>query len=210
MNTLYPKIITNFQYLIKRWCHCHYVQPTPPQRFQCCGIVPDILKRAPCEPLSVSYKRVCAELGNELFPIDCKDQPIVQWCNVPTHLYTLIMLDPDAPCRISPTSRNWLHWLVGNIPCGCIEKGLTIAAYVGPAPPRNSGFHRYVFLVYQQCCEISFAEKLISNCCAEGRPKFDLDCFVRRYNLGEPQAGNFFKAEWDCYCENVHRQLGLK
>ncbi|XP_044748925.1 protein D3-like [Coccinella septempunctata] len=207
---IYSRIFPSLKLILKRSCHCHCGPATPPQRFTCCGLVPELLGKAPCESLIVSYRRVCADLGNELNPIDCKDEPIVKWCANPDKLYTLFMLDPDAPCRVMPASRSWLHWLVGNIPCGSIERGRTIASYVGPAPPRNTGYHRYVFLVYQQCCEINFQEKFISNCCVEGRPKFSLQCFVQRYSLGEPQAGNFFKAEWDCYVENINRQLGLK
>jgi large subunit ribosomal protein L35 len=32
------------------------------------------------------------------------------------NLYTLLMVDPDAPSRENPVKRSWLHWMVVNIP----------------------------------------------------------------------------------------------
>ncbi|KAK9872154.1 hypothetical protein WA026_016208 [Henosepilachna vigintioctopunctata] len=206
MKSIHQKIIPKCMYFIERSSHCSSMA----QKLKCCGLIPEVIDQPPCERLRVNYQRVEVDLGNELLPIDCKDEPTVKWCTIPEKLYTLVMLDPDFPCRVTPSCRSWLHWLVGNIPGDDIEKGKTIAGYVGPAPPKKTGHHRFAFFVYQQCCEMKFSEKLISSCTAKGRPNFDLSCFAQKYNLGVPKAGNFFKAEFDCYVETLHRQIGLK
>ena len=48
-------------------------------------------------------------------------------------------LDPDAPSRANPSSREFLHWLVTNIP-GCdIAKGDQFAEYIGSDAPKDTG-----------------------------------------------------------------------
>jgi len=52
---------------------------------------------------------------------------------------------------------------VGNIPEENIAKGEVLAEYVGPAPPKNTGKHRYVFLLYKQNQgAITFDERRLS------------------------------------------------
>lgn len=71
----------------------------------------------------------------------------------PRELYTLIMYDPDAPVG------TYLHWWIANIrPTGrTLQIGPinnasydTITEYMGPAPPKGSGRHRYIFHLYRQ------------------------------------------------------------
>ncbi|GLH03134.1 Putative phosphatidylethanolamine-binding protein [Gryllus bimaculatus] len=57
------------------------------------------------------------------------------------------MTDPDAPSRATPTNREFLHWLVGNVPGGDVARGEVLAEYVGSGPPLGTGLHRYVLLV---------------------------------------------------------------
>ncbi|CAM9400452.1 unnamed protein product [Phaeothamnion confervicola] len=65
-------------------------------------------------------------------------------------LYTLIMSDPDAPTPQNPTHREYLHWLVTNIPASRAKAaaGDLVVGYVGPAPPE--GRHRYGLTVWLQ------------------------------------------------------------
>ncbi|KAH7434103.1 hypothetical protein KP509_06G000200 [Ceratopteris richardii] len=68
--------------------------------------------------------------------------------------YTLLMVDPDAPSPSKPTFRNFLHWLVVNVPGSTApsqeiwKTGHEQVPYMGPAPPE--GHHRYVFLLFKQ------------------------------------------------------------
>ena len=84
-----------------------------------------------------------------------------------------MMVDPDAPDPDDPRFRNFLHWLVYNIPSDVVKKGKTAVDYIGagketpvlliqcgpltdppplscPGPGRLSSAHRFVFLLFEQ------------------------------------------------------------
>ncbi|KAJ2942927.1 hypothetical protein O0L34_g15117 [Tuta absoluta] len=104
------------------------------------------------------------------------------------------LLHPDAPSRQNPVRRNWLHWLVVNIPGKSLNKGSVLAEYNGPAPPKDTGAHRYVFLVFKQNDKINFAEHFPAE--EKGRrANFNLSNFTTKYQLSGPIAGNFFQAK---------------
>ena len=62
----------------------------------------------------------------------------VEWDYEDGEVFTLIMVDPDAPSRAEPTAREWVHWCVSNIPGDSVEKGAPKYAYVGAGPPAVS------------------------------------------------------------------------
>ena len=66
--------------------------------------------------------------------------------------------DPDAPSRKDPKFREWHHWSVVNIPGDNVAKGETVAEYIGAGPPKGTGLHRYVFLVFRQKGKIEYKE----------------------------------------------------
>ena len=68
------------------------------------------------------------------------------------------MTDPDAPCRRVPFASEVRHWLVVNIPGNDIGKGETIATYLGSEPPKWTGLHRNIFLLYKQNGVLNFEE----------------------------------------------------
>lgn len=47
-------------------------------------------------------------------------------------LYTLVMSDPDPPDPKAPIYREWLHWLIVNIPGGTAEitEGTEVTRYM--------------------------------------------------------------------------------
>lgn len=93
---------------------------------------------------------VSADLGNELTPTQVKDKPTLTWDAENGAYYTLLMIDPDAPSRQNPKFREFRHWLVMNIPGTSINKGDEVIGYISSGPPKNTGLHRYVFLIYKQ------------------------------------------------------------
>ncbi len=84
------------------------------------------------------------------------------WRNVPpgTKSFALSMVDPH------PVAKNWVHWLVINIPANAtsLEEGASgkkmppgsvelknsfgDIGYGGPQPPKGTGDHPYVFTLY--------------------------------------------------------------
>ena len=87
-----------------------------------------------------------SEIKNGVFmtPIETHGEPKIEYDPKPNTLYTLIMHDPDAPVG------NLLHWIVVNIDGNSINNGDTLLEYKGPAPPKGSGSHRYMFLLLEQ------------------------------------------------------------
>ena len=64
--------------------------------------------------------------------------------------------DSDAPSRWNPKFAQWRHWLVVNVSGTDIAQGETITAYVGAAPPKGTGLHRYVILGECVCGYVSY------------------------------------------------------
>ena len=111
-------------------------------------------------------------------------------------IYTLIMVDPDAPSRDSPNRGDWLHWLVINIqPANHTDN--TMVAFEPPSPPKNSGLHRYYFYLFRQTGFIDPA--VITNYLRShhtvnnkvNRKNFPLVSFATQFKLEKPISVHF-------------------
>ncbi|KAJ8703760.1 hypothetical protein PYW07_013054 [Mythimna separata] len=172
-------------------------------------IIPDVINIAPGELLTVKYPNgTTVEPGKVLTPTQVKDQPTVTWAAKEQEYYLLAMVDPDAPSREEPKFREWHHWLVGNILGSQVGKGEVLSDYIGSGPPKGTGHHRYVFLVYKQPgkCDFSKVTKLPNNS-GEKRGKFSIAKFATQYKLGSPVAGNFYFAKYDDYVPKLYAKL---
>lgn len=172
-------------------------------------IVPDVLTTAPSELLEIQYPdSLKVEIGKELTPTQVKEKPVVKWTPKENEHYMLAMVDPDAPSRDHPKFREWHHWLVGNIYGGDINKGEVLSDYIGSGPPKGTGLHRYVFVLYKQPekCDFSKIHKL-SNNSGDGRGKFSIAKFAQQFKLGAPIAGNFYVAKYDDYVPKLYAKL---
>lgn len=136
--------------------------------------------------------------------------PKIEWDAKDNTLYTVCMTDPDAPSREEPTYREWHHYLAVNIPGDKIEQGETLTEYIGSGPPKGTGLHRYVWLVYEQKQgKITCDEPRLTNRSADNRPGFSIRKFAEKYQLGDPIAGNLYQAEYDDYVLTINKQLGF-
>ncbi|XP_077340670.1 phosphatidylethanolamine-binding protein 4-like [Lithobates pipiens] len=112
----------------------------------------------------------------------------------PENLYTLIMVDPDAPSRAKPIHRFWRHWLVSDILGKDLQKGgvtgTVQSKYYRPKPLSHTGLHRYQFLIYKQHPQVSPSllprERTLAS--------WDVAAFVNRSRLGDPVATTQFMA----------------
>jgi phosphatidylethanolamine-binding protein (PEBP) family uncharacterized protein len=173
------------------------------------GIVPDVVDVLPSNTAVIKYASgAVVNGGNELTPTAVKDIPtVLEWPAEDEALYTVAMSDPDAPSRINPKYREWLHWLVVNVPANKVADGQVLAEYVGSGPPKGTGLHRYVFMVFKQPNKLTPDEKKLTNRSGEGRGSWKLRSFAAKYNLGNPVAGNFYQAQWDDYVPKLYEQL---
>ncbi|MCO5607034.1 hypothetical protein L7F22_061225 [Adiantum nelumboides] len=111
-------------------------------------------------------------------------------------LYALLMVDPDAPSPTKPSFRNFLHWLVVNVPGSVApsqemwQLGQELVSYMGPAPPE--GDHRYVFLLFKQVCKMP-----VEGLSKDNRKSFDVEAFAKAHKLGHAVGGLYFVASAD-------------
>lgn len=127
----------------------------------------------------------------------------------PGKLYVALSLDPDAPFPSFPFLAPILHGIQTNlIPAGNpdaegyvkLEPSVKdVAGWVVPAPPKISGPHRYVFLLWEQPDGISDQDvrKLLpwkegAKVGVSKRVRWNLDDFESRADLAETVAGGFF------------------
>lgn len=100
------------------------------------------------------------------------------------NLYTVIIIDIDAPSSNNPIYSPWLHLLISNIPGIDIINGFTyksgtlIAEYIQPNPPKNTGIHRYIITI---CLQTNY----INNVLIHERNNFNYNKFVKNNKLKE-------------------------
>nr|XP_018911648.1 PREDICTED: protein D1-like [Bemisia tabaci] len=170
------------------------------KKFEDAKIVPELIPVAPKYALEVLYKNNTVKFGNEFHRGDFETAPTnLQWPTEKGQYYTLIFTDPDCSNsdRPVPIDKEWHHWLVVNIP-GCeVYKGEVLSAYFGGLPFYLQYPHRYVFLAYIQpdAAPIVFDEPRLDDMPIEDRRyNFSTRNFTKKYDLGNPIAGNFFVA----------------
>ncbi|KAK8955991.1 Protein HEADING DATE 3A [Platanthera guangdongensis] len=138
--------------------------------------------------LRVSYTAREVSNGAELKPTAIVDQPAVEVGGDDLRIsYTLIMVDPDAPTPSSPCLREYLHWMVTDIPATTgTSFGNEVVCYESPRP--NLGIHRYIFVLFQQ-----LGRKTVY--APRWRQNFNTRRFAELYNLGSPVAAVYFNCQ---------------
>jgi len=163
------------------------------------GDVIDNIKVNPTIDFIVQYPGVFVEGGNNLTLSQVSHEPNVTLDNVnPTKYYSILFVDPDAPTRSKPTTAEYLHWFVANIPGNTptTSKGETMVEYIGSLPPEKSGKHRYAFLLFEHDQKINFSEPKIGKTLS-GRSGFKTRNFISKYNINSPVSVTFYLAEYD-------------
>ncbi|PKA64473.1 Protein heading date 3A [Apostasia shenzhenica] len=104
-------------------------------------------------------------------------------------LYTLVMVDLDAPNPSNPSSREYLHWMVADIPATTDASfGREMVMYESPRP--MTGIHRIVLVLFRQPRRNSIPKP-------ESRHNFSTRDFAAAHNLGEPIAAAYFNCQRD-------------
>ncbi|KAF1859989.1 hypothetical protein Lal_00027837 [Lupinus albus] len=142
--------------------------------------------------MRVTYNNRDVSNGSEFKPSHVVNQPRV--CiggDDLRNLYTLVVVNPDAPSPSDPNLREYLHWLVTDIPATTGPTfGNEVVNYESPRP--SMGIHRIVFVLFHQLGrEIVYAPGW--------RQNFITREFAELYNLGSPVAAVYF---------NIQRESG--
>ncbi|KAI4348425.1 hypothetical protein L6164_009150 [Bauhinia variegata] len=139
-------------------------------------------------PLTVTFGNREVTNGCDFRPSHVQNQPVVSIGGDDfRNLYTLIMVDPDAPSPSNPTLREYLHWLVTDIPATTgANYGNEVVTYESPRP--SVGIHRIVLVLFRQLGrETVYAPGW--------RQNFNSREFAELYNLGLPVAAVYFNCQ---------------
>lgn len=162
------------------------------------GIVPEILNSLPKSLINVNYGNgKDVHLGVQLTPSEVQEEPKVKWEAAADKFYTLLMIDPDAPSRSWPFLGQVMHWMVANVKDCDLTTGELFAAYGGAGPPIGTGFHRYIFLVFEHSEKIDYTEKHSAKGSRKNRMRFSLQKFMEKYKFESAFAWNYFNAKWN-------------
>ncbi|XP_072958115.1 protein FLOWERINGUS T-like [Typha angustifolia] len=143
--------------------------------------------------LRVIYNNKELTNGSELKPSQVVNEPRIEIGGRDMrNLYTLVMVDPDSPSPSNPTNREYLHWLVTDIPeTTNANFGNEVVCYENPRP--IAGIHRFVFVLFRQSVRQTIY--------APGwRQNFNSRDFTALYNLGPPVAAVFFNCQREGGC----------
>ncbi|ELR19823.1 uncharacterized protein ACA1_133360 [Acanthamoeba castellanii str. Neff] len=161
----------------------------------------------PALTLQLKYGSKGVTEGQELKPSEVQHQPTVDWDADENALYTLAMVDPDAPSRDDPKDREvyvdtnvdvvvvivgltlWLS--TGAIGCR-IKEGDLLTPYQGAAPPPGSGEHRYVLVLFKQPDRI-VPEKMSND--TAGRKSFKIEAWAKKNYMLPALAATHFRAQ---------------
>ncbi|KAF8715781.1 hypothetical protein HU200_026730 [Digitaria exilis] len=148
-------------------------------------VIQDVLDPyTPTVPLRITYNNRLLLSGAGLKPSAVASKPRVDiGGNDMRAFYTLVLVDPDAPSPSNPSLREYLHWMVTDIPeTTGASFGQELVFYESPEP--RSGIHRMVFVLFRQLGRGTvFAPEM--------RHSFKCRSFARQYHLNVATATYF-------------------
>ncbi|XP_019871903.2 39S ribosomal protein L38, mitochondrial [Aethina tumida] len=135
--------------------------------------------------------------GNVIKPQEASSKPEIKYESDDKTLWTLVLTNPDG--HFTEQDKEYVHWFVGNIPGNKVENGETIIQYLQPFPPKGTGYHRHVFVLYKQNKKIDFSQfKKAGPCTTLSERTFSTYEFYKNLQDDITPAGlAFFQADWD-------------
>ncbi|VEN48228.1 unnamed protein product [Callosobruchus maculatus] len=149
--------------------------------------------------------------GNVLKPSDAKTAPKISYNSDKDSLWTLILTNPDS--HFTEKDKEYVHWFIGNIPGNNVEQGETIVQYLQPFPPKGTGYHRHIFILYKQEKKIDFTKYKQSGPCLNlpDRTFSTYDFYRELQDDLTPSGLAFFQADWDTSLKDFyHNKLQMK
>ncbi|XAR63949.1 hypothetical protein NMG60_11024118 [Bertholletia excelsa] len=151
------------------------------------GDVVDVF--APSINMSVYYGNKHITNGCNIKPSTAKNAPRVTIDGQPHEFFTLVMVDPDVPSPSEPILREWVTWLVTNIPGGSsATRGNEVLPYIGLRPA--AGIHHNILVLFKQKTPLGLVER-----CFRSRANFNTRAFAQQQGMGEPVATVYFNSQ---------------
>ncbi|KAG5869667.1 hypothetical protein JTB14_035594 [Gonioctena quinquepunctata] len=169
----------------------------------------------PRVPLHITYDvdngKVPVCFGNIIKPREAKQKPYVTYESDANSFWSLILTNPDG--HFTEKDSEYIHWFVGNIPGNAVEKGETLTEYLQPFPPKGTGYHRHIFVLYKQDKKLDFSSfKKDGPCLNLSERTFSTYNFYRNFQDNiTPASLAFFQADWDPSLKHFyHHTLEMK
>ncbi|CAH0702413.1 unnamed protein product [Spodoptera exigua] len=148
--------------------------------------------------------------GNDIKPAEALEYPIVNYESDPDSLWTLALTSLDG--HLTEGDKEYVHWLVANIPGNSIEKGDTIVEYLQPIPLKGTGYHRYAYVLYKQDGNINYdVTKVTATSPLEDRTFVTREWYQKYQDNITPAGLAFFQTNWDISVRDFfHKVLDTK
>ncbi|XP_072938538.1 large ribosomal subunit protein mL38 [Epargyreus clarus] len=148
--------------------------------------------------------------GNVIKPLEASKQPIVNFESDNEALWTLALTNLDG--HLKENDKEYVHWLVANIPGNHVEKGDTIVDYLRPFPLKGTGYHRYVFVIYKQNGKVTYeVPKVVASSSLDDRTFVTREWYKKYQDDITPAGLAFFQSDWDPTVKDFfHNTLNLK
>ncbi|CCO27910.1 60S ribosomal protein L35, mitochondrial [Rhizoctonia solani AG-1 IB] len=126
-------------------------------------------------------------------------------------LYTLLMVDPDAPDSSTRSFTTYLHAFQPNIPLSATKTQISLTAapvtsevshpYIPPHPQHGTPYHRYTTLLLPQNSELSI------NISQLPRENFSVREAYKQYDFGIGGGIHMFRENWDETVGSVYKKF---
>lgn len=148
--------------------------------------------------------------GNVIKPAEALLAPVVNFESDVDSLWTLVLTSLDG--HLHENEKEYVHWLVANIPGNSIERGEVLADYLQPFPLKGTGYHRYVFVLYKQDGNISYdMPKVTSSSPLQDRTFVTREWYKRYQDNITPIGLAFYQCDWDHSVKDFfHKTLNMK
>jgi len=131
--------------------------------------------------------------GHFLESMKVREKPSIKYEGKQDSFYTLMLVDPDIPLK-TVMHDAWNHYMVVNVPGNAVEQGQVLADWIPPSPPKETGIHRYIWLLLEQPGKTTFTETARPS--SDFNRVFRFDEFISKYKL-KPVGLCFHRTQFD-------------
>ncbi len=121
--------------------------------------------------------------------------------------WTMILTSPDS--HLVENEKEYLLWMIGNIPGQDVEHGDVLCDYLQPFPAKGTGFHRQVFILFKQDGKLNLSDEQRPSGChsLKDRTFSTYDFLVKYQDQLTPAGLRFFLCEWDDSVTHVYHDI---